>query len=229
MRRETSGEARISDRSAATDRRGTFGVVMERYLLDPDPRALARRGGRFWLPYEENYRSRRTENRRFRLPLVRSLSTRTAGVATMGLSLGTAAAAGLQAPRWVWVVTAIAAAICLVTAISLHLLEGRASEQVLTAPATVRAPLSTAPALRVATEGPKRADEPSVEDVALVETMRALCHDINTFLEDEAQLGIAQYGGRVRGELIARYQQGGLRDCLFLIPKKLQSPGFLAA
>jgi hypothetical protein len=37
----------VSDRSEATDRRATFFVVMERYLLDPDPRTLARRGGHF--------------------------------------------------------------------------------------------------------------------------------------------------------------------------------------
>ena len=37
------------DRFPATDRRATFVVVTERYLLDQDARRLQSRGGQFWL------------------------------------------------------------------------------------------------------------------------------------------------------------------------------------
>lgn len=43
----------------------------------------------------------------------------------MGLSLGTAAAAGLQAPKGLWIATAIAAGVCFAVAIRSHYLEGR--------------------------------------------------------------------------------------------------------
>jgi hypothetical protein len=56
---------------------------------------------------------------------MRSPSTRTAGVGAVSLSLGTAAAAGLHAPEWVWIVTAIAAAVCLVIAVGLYVLVDR--------------------------------------------------------------------------------------------------------
>lgn len=46
-----------------------------------------------------------------------SPSTRTAGVAAVSLSLGTAAAAGLHAPEWVWIVTGVAAGVCFVVAV----------------------------------------------------------------------------------------------------------------
>ena len=59
---------------------------------------------------------------------MRSPSTRTAGVGAVGLSLGTAAAAGLQAPQWVWIVTGIAAGACLVTALGLYLLVDRPAQ-----------------------------------------------------------------------------------------------------
>lgn len=52
-------------------------------------------------------------------------SARSAGVAVVGLSLGTAAAAGLHAPEWVWVVTAIGAGACVLAAPVLYILEGR--------------------------------------------------------------------------------------------------------
>src|ERR1700753_292065 len=105
MRRETSDEARMFDRSSATDRRATFVVVTERYLLDPDPRRLQPRGGRFWLCRAEKYTSDRTEKRQSSPPQVRSPSTRTAGLVTLGLSFATAAAAGLHAPTGVWIGT----------------------------------------------------------------------------------------------------------------------------
>jgi hypothetical protein len=52
---------------------------------------------------------------------VRSPSTQAAGAATLSLSLGTAAAAGLHAPDWVWIATGIAAGVCLAVAVGLYL------------------------------------------------------------------------------------------------------------
>jgi len=56
---------------------------------------------------------------------MRSRSPRAAGAATLGLTLGAAAAAGLHAPDWVWIAAAIAAAVCLVVAGALYLLDAR--------------------------------------------------------------------------------------------------------
>jgi hypothetical protein len=72
----------------------------------------------------------------------------------------------------------------------------------------------------------RRPDEPSIEDLELIEATRSLCNDIGVFLADEARLGITQYSGRIRGELVSRYQQAGLPIRMFWITKELQSRGF---
>jgi hypothetical protein len=52
-------------------------------------------------------------------------STRTAGIAAVSLTLGTAAAASLHAPEWVWIATAVIAGVCMAAAVTLYVLVDR--------------------------------------------------------------------------------------------------------
>jgi hypothetical protein len=75
----------------------------------------------------------------------------------------------------------------------------------------------------------RRPDEPSASDAELVETIRTLCDDIDTFIEQESKLGIDSYAGAVKRELIARYQESGLRTRVFWVANQLHDRGFIDA
>ena len=82
-------------------------------------------------------------------------STRTAGIAGLSLTLALAAAAGLDAPKVVWLVIGVAAVACFLAAVVLYLVSDReprrstGAVRVVTAPKDLRIPLHTAPQMEV--------------------------------------------------------------------------------
>src|SRR5271166_2416350 len=82
-------------------------------------------------------------------------STRTAGIAGLSLTLALAAAAGLNAPKFVWLWIGVAAVVCFVVAVALYFVSDREARgslgalRVVTAPKDLRVPLRTAPQMEV--------------------------------------------------------------------------------